>query len=390
MSSDSRAKVLYLSGAPRVSTRPTTESLGPRSHILGVINAFESHGFDVGTFIVGDSTPDSMHAAGSEARMSGSRLGLAIADAGRFWYRQKSRTELRKRTSHSNYSMVYERYGLMQELGSIVRSARTPWVLEVNALLALEATTTRKATSSRVLAERFEARTLRSADVIVAVTETLALAISRAYGVPLDRIITIENGVDSSLHNASPGTPAETPTLGFLGALYEWQRVDALLTALAHPENSSWRLRVAGEGAEFSRLQAMAEELGLAGRVEFLGRIHPDDVPSFLQTVDLCYAGHTSAGGVYFSPLKLWEYLAAGRAVLASTHETTRRLASDGFPVVCFGDDADGLREALTYALHSREELLGDARAKQQEVWSLYSWEARLEPLVERLGLWRD
>jgi len=63
------ASVLYLSGAPRLSTSPKTESLGPRSHIVGVINALREAGVTVDPFIVGDSTPESMHGEGSEARM---------------------------------------------------------------------------------------------------------------------------------------------------------------------------------------------------------------------------------------------------------------------------------------------------------------------------------
>jgi hypothetical protein len=52
-----RRRLGYLSGAPRVSTRPEADLSGPRTHVLGVIRAFESLGWQVTTFIVGDRVP---------------------------------------------------------------------------------------------------------------------------------------------------------------------------------------------------------------------------------------------------------------------------------------------------------------------------------------------
>nr|MDP9479668.1 hypothetical protein [Actinomycetota bacterium] len=60
----------YLSAAPRVSTRPDAEAGGPRSHVLGVIRAFESLGWSVNRFIVGDRMPKGVAGGGSEKALS--------------------------------------------------------------------------------------------------------------------------------------------------------------------------------------------------------------------------------------------------------------------------------------------------------------------------------
>jgi glycosyltransferase involved in cell wall biosynthesis len=382
---------LYLSGAPRLSTSPNTESLGPRSHILGVVNAMRASGLTVVPFIVGDSTPDAMHGEGSEARMGSSIPRLIATDLARVLYRLRSRYKLRRllRSSPSP-AFVYERYALLQELGSVARKPDVPWVLEVNALLAVEATTERRATFSKSVATWFERRTLRSADVVVAVTDNLAVAIADTYDIPTDRILVIENGVDTSVHEKASGAVAARPTIGFLGSLYPWQRVDELLLALSDPQNSEWTLRIAGTGSELTNLQGMSEELGVSDRVEFLGRVHPDDVPAFLQTVDICYAGHGSKNGVYFSPLKLWEYLAAGRAVVASGHATTRQLAAEGYAVACFDNSENPLTQVLATTLMDRQALVSLACARQTEVWQSYSWAARIRPLLRRIGALSD
>lgn len=377
--------ILYLSGAPRLSTRPNTESLGPRSHILGVIGAFRSMGADVRTFIVGDSTPESMHGEGSESRMGSSTIRLVAADIGRLLYRARSRNRLRRIVrSESLRPVAYERYALMQELGSVPQKKGAFWILEVNALLAIEATSERRATFSRRVASWFERRTLCSADLIVAVTDNLARAICETYKIPRDRVVTIENGVDVTGHALSDGSPAALPTIGFLGSLYRWQRVDQLIQAIADDKRNTWHLRIAGSGAELENLKQQTSSLGLDDRVTFLGRIHPDAVPAFLQSVDVCYAGHDSANGVYFSPLKLWEYLAAGRVVLASRHQTTARLQQQGFPVICF-DEQFHLGDALSSIDEDRQRLLALAAKSQHAIWEQYSWEARVRPLLDRL-----
>ncbi len=375
--------ILYLSGAPRLSTKPTTESLGPRSHIVGVIGAFRESGASVAEFIVGDHVPQSFHAAGSEARMTASLPRLIAADLGRLLYRMRSRLKLRAELHRrrDTPALAYERYALMQELGRAAQRRGATWVLEVNALLAIESTSDRRATSSRRVAMRFERRTLRRADLIVAVTEQLKLAIHREHGIPLDRMIVIENGVDTSKHRDATSVPQAFPTIGFLGTLYSWQRVDELLRAIRRSD-VPWRLRVAGEGPEYDSLRRLASDLKIADQVTFLGRVHPDDVPEFLQTVDICYAGHGSSAGVYFSPLKLWEYLAAGRPVIASSHDATERLNSEGYAVEVFDSTEGALDEALASAADRIASLLSTAVNDQIRVRAEHSWLARVRPLL--------
>lgn len=379
--------VLYLSGAPRLSTKPTTESLGPRSHILGVIGALRESGSIVHAFVVGDDVPQSFHASGSEARMTASAVRLVAADLGRLVYRVRSVAKVRRmlRKIAPPPAMAYERYALMQELGRAAQRKGATWVLEVNALLAIESTSDRRATSSRRIASWFEKRTFRRADLIVAVTEQLKLAIHDIYGIPLDRIVVVENGVDTARHDDASVERQAVPTIGFLGTLYPWQRVDRLLRAVSRSE-TDWNVRIAGEGPDFDALRRLSDELNLGTKVTFLGRVHPDQVPAFLKTVDVCYAGHGSAEGVYFSPLKLWEYLAAGRPVLASRHDATVRLASEGYAVEVFDESDSDLERALLTVSSKLQELLETGVRDQERVRSSHSWTARIRPLLNRVA----
>src|SRR6266496_1921377 len=83
---ENKPRIGYLSGAPRVSTRQDAESGGPRAHILGVISAFRSLGYDLQPFIVGDQVPAEV------ARRSGRAISATVmhalaADLGRLSFR---------------------------------------------------------------------------------------------------------------------------------------------------------------------------------------------------------------------------------------------------------------------------------------------------------------
>lgn len=342
-------------------------------------------------FVVGDDVPSSFHSSGSEARMTASRIRVVGTDLVRLLYRSRSRLRLwrKLRGAQKRPALAYERYALMQELGRVAQRQGSTWVLEVNALLAMESTSDRRATSSRRVATFFEKRTLRRADLIVAVTENLKSAISATYGISSERIIVVENGVNARAHGSASAAQHARPTIGFLGTLYSWQRVDELFRAVQRSE-TPWLVRIAGEGPEYGALQALALDLGIDDRVSFLGRVHPDQVPDFLSTVDICYAGHGSSAGVYFSPLKLWEYLAAGRPVIASSHDTTNRLRESGYAVRVFGHGDGELDFALRSAVEELPALLTRAVDDQERVASDHSWSARISPLLERVAAMRS
>lgn len=335
-------------------------------------------------FIAGDRAPSSFTSSGSERSVSRTRFHRLGTDVLRLLYRPINRARARKEASKFKPDAVYERYALFQEVGSAVcRGSKTPWILEVNALLAIESTTDRKATTSRRFAQWFEKRTLNRANVIVCVTEELRSALYATYEIDPSRIIVIENGVDSE--RATPTAQQDSPFLriGFLGSLYKWQALDTLLDALSHlRDTGAFSLDIAGEGPEYRALLELTKRLDLQEAVRFHGRVHPDDVPGFLQSIDVGYSGHRSAGGVYFSPLKLWEYLASGLPVVSSSHSTAVDLRSAGHAVTCFDGSTEDLVSVLKRMLTEKARLRECARERSAEILELYSWEARLRKLI--------
>ena len=382
-------RVLYLSGAPRVSTSERSESLGPRSHVLGVIDGLEREGCQVVRFVAGDHMPARAHRPGSEQALASSRRTLVAADALRLVAALGGYLTAATRLRREAFDLAYERYGLYQGLGLAAARRGVPWVLEVNALLAEEATTSRPATSSRRLAETAEGRTFRRCDAIVAVSEALKVEIVDRYAVDSGKVIVVPNGVEiGRFHRTRTQRGADDPvTIGFVGALYEWQRVDALVRVIASV-GPSVRLIIAGEGQASASLRRLIEQRGLEQQVQLLGRLSPNEVPDLLARCDLTYAGHDAAGGAYFSPLKLWEYLAAGCPVVASRHSQTQSLEYDGFAVRCFdARSEEDLGQVLRRAIADIDALRDLAARGVTQVAAQHSWQARMRHLLTELRL---
>lgn len=119
-------------------------------------------------------------------------------------------------------------------------------------------------------------------DAHVAVSARLAREVEELIGAPAGSIETIHNGVPDVAVEPLPRT-REQPTIGFVGRLAEEKGVDLLLQAVRDLPGAV--TVVVGDGPERPRLEALAAELGLDGRVEFAG--WSDDVRRLLPTFDL-------------------------------------------------------------------------------------------------------
>ena len=115
-----KRRLAYLSGAPRVSTAPEAVLGGPRSHVLGVISGFESMGWEVRRFIVGDRVPRSWVGVGSERAVARGWFRALAADLLRLIIRPIY-TRQSWRTLGAESDWVYERFAIFQAMGEIFK-----------------------------------------------------------------------------------------------------------------------------------------------------------------------------------------------------------------------------------------------------------------------------
>ena len=218
--------------------------------------------------------------------------------------------------------VLYERYNILCLSGLWLRRVTgVPMLLEVNAPL-YEERATHGTLALKGLARWSERTVWRGADKCLPVTDVLADYV-RADGVPEDRIAVIPNGVgESFLDGSADGTSVRARhglegklVLGFTGFVRPWHGIDKVIDLLATDRlPAEAHLLMVGDGPARAELEEQARRLGVAERVTFTGVVQREAVPDYVAAFDIALQPHVVA---YASPLKLIEYLALGRPIVA-------------------------------------------------------------------------
>lgn len=385
-----KQKLGFLAGGPRISTHPDAEMSGPRSRVLGLVQGFEALGWEVKPFIVGDRVPQKWSAKGSEQIVSSGffrtlavdlvRLGLGLVNTWRSWRELGGRVE-----------WVYEYAATLQCLGWIFKRHGIPWILQTEALLFYEAKTERKALVLSELARWLEVRAYQECDVLACVSETLKEIIVRELGIPPEKIVLVPNGVDTDFINPERHEPKRIFTgftVGFVGRLYAWSGLDLLLEALCElrAEGLDVSLVVVGDGAMRVAWEIQSQQLGLSSNVVFLGRLPWHEVPQYISGFDVGYSGQLQLqmGQMYLSPMKLYEYMAMAKPVVASAFEDAQRVVWEEKTGFLFRPgEKDDLKRALIKAFQARSILPEMGCKARQEIEANHNWAARVQTLVE-------
>ncbi|HJT75931.1 MAG TPA: glycosyltransferase family 4 protein [Gemmataceae bacterium] len=248
---------------------------------------------------------------------------------------------------------LYERYALNTVAGAWVsRRFGVPLLLEVNSPLAEE----KRRLGQLVLhglARRLENDTLRQATRVLAVTGVLRRTLIEQAGLDPERVLVVQNGVRPEAFDR-PAAEREARRqaldlrgrllVGAVGFFRPWHGIDLLLRCVARNPVLRERVHVLLVG-ENPGLPEEAARLGIAGQVTFAGSVPHAEVPSYLAAMDI---GLIPRAVEYASPLKLFEYLAAGMAILAPRQENLMEILTEGEDAVCFTpEDAAGLEASL-------------------------------------------
>lgn len=285
------------------------------------------------------------------------------------------------------FDAVYERYALWSFAAmEAARDAGAAGLLEVNAPL-IEEQAAHRALVHREVAEFVAQRAFAAASRLIAVSEPLARHLSRSAAAR-GRVRVIPNAIDPArfpAHTRATRRVAEAFTVGFLGGLRPWHGLSLLAESFArlHARVPAARLLVVGDGPERGAFESALAARGVSHRVELTGAVAPDEVPGLLASMDAAVAPYEPHPQFYFSPLKIYEYMAAGLPVVASrVGQVAEAIHHGETGLLCRAGDADGIAEALTRLAHEpglRARLGAIAR---QNVLAHHTWGAVAERIL--------
>jgi len=360
-------------------------------HISGIVRAFEKMGH---TVILSSPTGiDPRHTAGATPFAEPATGPSSLSRLTRFLPRSLFELleifynipafarNLRLALRH-DCRLIYERHAFFLFSTALVAAIRhCPLVVEVNELVG----------DPRIRAQPLFTALARWSDrflfgrarLIVTVSPHLKRRVQE-YGIPEDRILVLPNAVseeDLAIPPIPPvpSSPHGTFTLGFTGWLVEWHRLDFLIEALAVPEFASVLLVIIGEGPLRPALETQARALNV--KLHFTGPLPHSAIPAALRAMDACVVPHSNN---YRSPIKLFEFMAQERPLLAPRTEPIETVVQDGVEALLFTPlDTDSFRSALRRLLASeelRKTLGANARRLVQE---RHTWEHNARRILE-------
>lgn len=364
-------KILYLCNDPGIDLAGNS---GAANHIRSFARALADLGHEVAIVACGlpsgkQALEDSLRATIFPAALAPWNRALArvLRTANRVIGRTPRRSPDAVRVLHNltffkaamgvakqwNPAFIYERYSLWAVAGlRLAKKFSIPLVLEVNAPFAYEQQHYRSGVSCPPLARWVERMIWRKAHLVIPVSASLHNQLRSAMVKP-ERIQVLPNAVDTRLfHTGLNGSLVKQRlnlegrfVIGFVGTFKRWHGVDFLLSAfqVLHRSDPSMHLLLVGDGPLRPQFEEEVRKKGLLHGVTFTGPLAQEDVPQYLAATDVAVAPYPALQDFYFSPLKLFEYMATGRAVVASRVGQIAEIVTDGVTGLLFepGDVAD-------------------------------------------------
>jgi glycosyltransferase involved in cell wall biosynthesis len=279
--------------------------------------------------------PDHGHAVKSDVHQWSQRIGADTSlakDVRRMVYDQHLVERLDEMYATDPPDLIYARASLLSTAGAdLARRTGRPLVVELNTPLADEQQRYRAGglVDLYVAAER---NLLQAAAGVTVVSEALVDHVV-GLGVHRERVHVVPNGVDVGRFRPRADRPTADPVLGFVGGLRPWHGVEYLpeLLALVQRRHPRARLTIVGDGPLGAEIRRRAEQCGVSDSLTMVGTIDHEQMPEVIAGFDIALAPYpVLPHDFYFSPLKLFEYLACAVPVVASDSGQIGGILGDG------------------------------------------------------------
>lgn len=278
--------------------------------------------------------------------------------------------------------IIYERYFLFSITACVVARLRDcRLIYEINDSSFLERRVRKLVLVG--LARAIERWVLTRADLVVAVSASMASTLEKLVGVNPRKILVLPNAVESAavVESIQPATGSGSGevVVGFVGLFVPWHGLDLLLDAMADLIGTGAKARIllVGDGPVRFEVERRAAQLGLTDRITVTGTVPHSEVPAWIDRMDVAVLPDSND---YGSPMKIFEYMARGRAVVAPDYGPVLEVLRDGSNGVIFPRrDSAALRNALAKLIGNPELRLRLGENAREYVLHHHTWDRKAE-----------
>lgn len=393
---------------------------GSVGHISGVVNAFSDRGYDVDFASFGGklTVSDDVNFLPLPAPKG---FGLPF-DFNRYVFHRLVVKDILPKVRESKPGLIYQRLALANYAGVLLsRKERIPLIVEYNGSEVWISKNWGRPVRYAKLAEEVEEVVLKHAHLVVTISAPLRDELLER-GVEAERIVLYPNCVNPDVFDPVRYSPAECTALReanrvpagatvvtFVGTFGQWHGVDFLAKAIrrfceeGREEDKDVFFLIVGDGIKADEVRQILSAPACEGRYRLTGLVPQLEAPRYLAASDILVSPHVpnEDGSSFFgSPTKLFEYLAMGKAIIASRldqigevmahsldatqlDQAAGMTSTDKIGVLFEPLDEDGFLAAIRF-LHRerliRDQLGANARA---EALTNYTWARHVEEIVK-------
>lgn len=382
-------KILYYSSHPHLKLASPS---GYGTHMREMIAAFEGLGHLVKPLIMGGTSLNN-----NDLKIkSRSAWKKVVADfiPSYFWESTKdyrllnfdkfASKVLEKEVESFQPDIIYERATFLQTSGiDVARRFGIKHILEVNAPYVEE----RKVLegNSFFLKKGMEAEEymLNRSDKVVVVSSALKQYFSGTYQLKEDKFLVTPNAINQSLLNFNPakveqikaklGLSGKT-VIGFVGSVFPWHGLELLIESfhrLVKERKENIHLLIVGDGETIPLLKKKVEELGIELKVTFTGSVQHAAVFKYIQLMDICVMAKSNW---YGSPVKIFEYGAMGKPVIAPDNVPVRDVMQNKKTGLLTEPSVESLSAAIKLYIEDESLRLNCAKNFKKKVLSEHTW----------------
>lgn len=358
---------------------PVFGTKGASVHIQEVVREYRRRGHDVTVYATrrGSDVPDDL----AELRVVDVPITTRDEEE-RERAQQAASASVSDMVRAGGYDLVYERYSLFS---TVIAECGVPGILEVNAPLIDEQRTHRVLVDEQAADAALQEQVQAALATICVSDPVRDWVIARTEGT---RVFTVPNGVNVHRITPQPESPG-APVVTFVGTLKPWHGVDVLLRARAQA-HKDWKLRIIGDGPMRAELDDLARSLGID--VDFRGAVAPDAIPQHMAGTAIGVAPYPAMdtdSDQYFSPLKVYEYMAAGLPVVASRVGQLPEIMGESAYLVP-PSDPEALAEALDALVANPVERARVGSDNRRQAEREHSWTGTVDHILAHAGVKED